>query len=1022
MEEHMESTFCYDWVKNPEIFAVNRLEPHSDHHYYQTEMDREQQIEQFRYSLNGLWHVSFARNEKEAAAGFEKEEFDYSGFASILVPAELELEGYGYPHYVNVKYPWDGHEELVPGEIPERYNPVATYIKETEIPFESDAPVFLSFQGVESAFALWVNGQFIGYSEDSFTPAEFDITKVRKEGKNRIVVRVYKYSSGSWLEDQDFWRMSGIFRDVYLYTIPTIHIRDLFVKTLFPEGFGTSLLSISFDIIGQQDGAITFSLQNKERQIVAAAKLDKSSSDTISFLVEQPTLWSAEQPYLYTLIINVYNKEGNLLETIPQKIGFRQFEIKDGLMHLNGQRIVFCGVNRHEFSNVHGHAVTKEEMCWDVRTMKQNNINAVRTSHYPNDSYFYELCDEYGLYVIDETNLETHGTWSNVADTISDETIADHIEQVLPNDRKEWRENCLDRANSMIERDKNHACILIWSCGNESYGGETIFAMSELFRKRDCTRLVHYEGIVHDKRFPDTSDMQSYMYPSAEQIKHYLAEQPNKPLICCEYTHAMGNSNGAMHKYTELAKTHKRYQGGFIWDFIDQSFLKKNRYGQDFLAYGGDFKDYPTDYNFCVNGIIFGDRTLSPKVAEVKYNYQPFDIRVTKEHISITNLCLFLNLSAYDVIVELQRDGSFIKKELLSEIETKPGQMIQIQQPIDLTHEVQAGEYIITVFICLKEDTIWAKKGHIIAFGQEVVKQITKQEQVEYKEVSLIKGNSTIGVKGEGFCVLFTKDKGLISYQYQGREMLSDFVRPNFWRAPTDNDYGCHMPADLSIWKIESLYAAFRYLDSTIESNEAKICFETQFVTPNTMKLEKMSLYITYYITGDGQIRIVMDYEGKKGLPDLPEFGLLLKMPAEYNQFLWYGKGPEENYSDRNRGTKLGLYQKNVLDNVTPYVIPQECGTYTQVRFGKVIDEAQRGLAIKAISSPFSFNVLPYTPHELEEALHPYELPPVHHTVIRISFAQMGVGGDDSWGANVHKEYCIKAERNIHFEFCIKGI
>ena len=610
--------FDYQKVKDPRYFQEGRMEAHSDHPYYASAEDAEEKVCVFTESLNGLWKFHYARNYNSAIQGFETEEYNCRNWEDIRVPAHIQMEGYDVPQYANTQYPWEGHEEIQPGEIPENFNPVASYVKYFEVPEHMKGRrLFISFQGAESGLVLWLNGHFVGYSEDTFTPSEFELTEYVKEGENKLAAQVFKWTSSSWCEDQDFYRFSGIYRDVYLYTVPDVHIRDLRIRAIPDETLTRGTLEIRTEAWGQ--GKALVCLSKDGRTFEGEYDLDKGG---LTMEIENPAMWSAEEPQLYDLTIQIYDQDGNLQEYIPERVGFRRFEIKDHVMTLNGKRIVFKGVNRHEFSSVSGRHVSEEELIKDLKTMKQNNINAIRTCHYPDASPLYRLCDEYGLYLIDETNLESHGSWDTVEET-------GDISGVVPCDRPEWLDMMLDRANSMYQRDKNHPAVLIWSCGNESFGGKDIFEMSQFFRREDPTRLVHYEGVFHDRRYNDTSDIESQMYTSVENIKKFLEKDRSKPFICCEYTHAMGNSCGAMYKYTDLTDTEPLYQGGFIWDYIDQTLYKKDRYGKEFQAYGGDFGERPTDYEFSANGIAHGgERNPSPKMQEVKFNYQNITVQV----------------------------------------------------------------------------------------------------------------------------------------------------------------------------------------------------------------------------------------------------------------------------------------------------------------------------------------------------------------------------------------------------------
>ena len=789
-------TFNYDLVKDPTYFNDNRVAAHSDHKYYASVEAMEQDVDNFRHSLNGLWKFHYAKNYNSTIPGFEKTEYCCKSWDDIRVPAHIQMEGYDVPQYANVQYPWEGREEVELGQIPERFNPVASYVKYFEVPEEMEGKkVFISFQGAESGIAVWLNGNFVGYSEDTFTPSEFELTPYLKEGENKLAAQVFKWTSSSWCEDQDFFRFSGIYRDVYLYAIPEVHVSDVKIQTLLDDTFTKADLVIDTKATKAGKVKITLSKDGKELQSVEETLAEESQ---YVMKVEKPELWSAESPVLYDLLLEVMDENGQVTEVIPQRVGFRRFEMKDSIMMLNGKRIVFKGVNRHEFSSVSGRVVSREELIKDLVTMKQNNINAIRTCHYPDAVGIYELCDEYGIYMIAECNMESHGSWDISAEQTGD------FSKVVPCDRPEWMDMMLDRVNSMYQRDKNHPAILIWSCGNESFGGKVIYEMSQLYRKMDPNRLVHYEGVCHDRRYNDTSDMESQMYPSVEAIQEFLEKDRSKPFICCEYTHAMGNSCGGMHKYTDLTDTEPSYQGGFIWDYIDQSIYKKDRYGKEFQAYGGDFNDRPCDYNFSGNGIAYGgERDASPKMQDVKYNYQNISVKVDKDQATIINKNLFINTDTYDCFVVLAKDGKEIKEVPM---ETHVAALSEETVTLPIPVQTLPGEYAVTVSFRLKEDTVWAKRGHEVAFGQGVYKVEAPAKAVKPARFEVIRSGHDFGVRGENFDVLFSYlNGGLASYRYGGVEMIQMIPRPNFWRAPVDNDNGSLMQMRCGQWKLASM-------------------------------------------------------------------------------------------------------------------------------------------------------------------------------------------------------------------------
>lgn len=1013
--------FDYSKVRDPRFFKENVLPARAALTPYASEAEAAQGESSLILSLDGVWKFSYAVNMESAIPGFERADYDCGPWADIRVPAHIQMEGYDIPQYANTQYPWDGREELVPGQIPERFNPVASYVKYFTLPAHMQGmEIRVVFEGAESGMALWCNGAYVGYSEDSFTPSAFDLTPYLKEGENKLAAQVFKWTSSSWCEDQDFYRFSGIYRSVYLYAVPRVHVEDLTIRTPF-DGGGFEQAKVSVRCAVKGEGTCRFRLREGERTLFEKTF---SASDEIAFEepVSSPRLWSAEDPFLYELDV-LCEEAAGVTEYVSQPVGFRKFEMKDRRMLLNGKRIVFKGANRHDFSSVSGRHVPHEELLQDIVTMKRHNINAIRTSHYPDDERLYELCDRYGLYLIAESNLETHGTWNAYGQGKKD------VSFLLPDDKEEWREMLFDRINSCYQRDKNHPAILIWSVGNESYGGKTIYEMSELFRRLDDSRLVHYEGVFYDRRYNDSSDMESRMYAKVADIQEYLERDGQKPFICCEYAHAMGNSCGALHKYTELAdQENSGYQGGFIWDYVDQSIYKKDRYGKWFLAYGGDFGERPTDYQFSGNGIVYGgERLPSPKMQEVKYLYQNIAVTVEKDKFTVWNKHLFVGTGAYLCRAELLRDGVTLQEKRLTDIDVAPGEKREFSQPFALP--AAPGEYAVTISFCLKEDSLWAQAGHEVAFGQAVIGKVAAREAAEEKPYTLIRGNDNIGVRGAHFDALFSEAGGLTSFRYAGKELIEAIPRPNFWRAPTDNDEGNNMMGRQGQWKLASLYAngrasGQRYSDANEGFTNPKVVQEKDYVNltytyylPTT---PAASCQLNYQVHGDGRIVATLSYDPVEGLPDMPEFGVLFKFNADYDRLEWYGNGPEETYADRRHGAKLGLYRNLVADNLAAYLVPQECGNKTGVRFAKVMDKKGRGILFSG--EELNFSALPYTPHELENAKHAYELPPVHYTVVRVSCAQMGVGGDDSWGAPVHPEYHLPVGERMQFSFTFQGI
>ena len=1010
-EKEPMKQFDYAMVKDPEYFRDGRLDAHSDHVYYASEEEAVDRETSYRESLNGLWKFQYARNYESAIPGFEAEEYNCKDWEDIYVPAHIQMEGYDVPQYANVQYPWEGHEEINPGEIPTHFNPTASYVKYFTVPEQMQGKrLFISFQGAESGLALWLNGKFVGYSEDSFTPSEFELTEYVKEGENKLAAQVFKWTASSWCEDQDFYRFSGIYRDVYLYTVPEVHVNDLRIRAI-PD---VSLASADFELTTKTWGKGQLKIVlSKEGNVVLEDVKEISDEDTFSWKVDAPVLWSAEDPQLYDLELTVSDENGNVQEIIPQKVGFRRFEMKDGIMTLNGKRIVFKGVNRHEFSSVTGRHVSEEELRKDLTTMKLNNINAIRTCHYPDMSKIYELCDEYGLYMIDETNLESHGSW-DVAEMTKDFTYT------VPYNKPEWLGMMLDRANSMYQRDKNHPAILIWSCGNESFGGKDIFEMSQLFRSEDPTRLVHYEGVFHDRSYNDTSDMESQMYPSVEAIKEFLAKDNSKPFICCEYTHAMGNSCGAMHKYTDLTDTEPKYQGGFIWDFVDQSCHWKNKDGVNIYGYGGDFNKYDaSDNNFNDNGLISPDRVPNPHAYEVAYFYQdiwttPADL--AKGEINIFNEYFFRDLSAYYMEWQLLANGEVVQTGIVSDLKVAPQQTVKVQIPFDVKNICPCKELLLNVSYKLKAAETLLPAGTTIAYDQLSIRDYKAPElKLENQQASNIpvivpsildNDRNYLIVKGENFSMDFNKHNGyLCRYDVNGMQMMEDgsALTPNFWRAPTDNDFGAGLQHKYAAWKNPEL--KLTSLKHAIENDQAVVRAEYD------MKSIGGTLSLTYTINNKGAVKVTqkMVADKSKKVSEMFRFGMQMRMPVNFNEVEYYGRGPGENYADRNHGAMLGKYRQTVEEQFYPYIRPQETGTKTDIRWWRLLNISGNGLQFIS-DAPFSASALNYTIESLDDGdgkdqRHSPEVEKADFTNFCIDKAQAGLACVNSWGAIPLEKY-----------------
>lgn len=1016
----MEREIIKKHLSDPTFFQEHRLEPVSDHKWYQTEEEALQKKEmKLCYSLNGPWKFLYVPNPDCVPENFEKPDFSCEGWNEIPVPSHMELQGYGRPHYTDTDYPWDGIEQVAPHTIPMHFNPTGCYVKRFSLPeYMKGNRTIIRFDGVETAFHCWLNGHYIGYSEDSYTPACFDITDFIQQ-HNKLAVEVSRFSSGSWLEDQDFWRMGGIMRSVSILSIPSLHISDLEVHTDLNESFTSAHLHVRFSLSGQipEDAEVTWKLYDgrirmeeqtqPEREIPILSGKEHLSEKifTIDSDIQKVKCWSAELPYLYRLLLLIHTKDGKIIEAVSQDIGFRKVEIRDSILWFNGKRLRIYGVNRHEFSAVKGRAIGKEEMEWDIRFLKRNNFNAVRTSHYPNQSYWYELCDRFGLYIMDETNLETHGTWH-----------MRNFEHTLPGDDPDWHDAVLSRAKAMLERDKNHPCIFSWSVGNESWSGQNLYDISEYFRTRDASRPVHYENVCHDRKWSKTTDFESRMYATPDEAEAYLKDKPQKPYLLCEYSHAMGNSCGNLSEYTDLFDRYPQYCGGFIWDYIDQALYQTDPFGKTYLAYGGDFGDRPTNYNFCTNGLICADRSISPKMQEVRYLYQPYQLIPKKDGIQIRSLQLFEDGENYTVNWDIRKNGLLIKSGSL-DLSIHPAETIFL--PADLSIPMESGEYVRTASLVLKKELPYAKKGEELCFGQSI-ERIAKSDTISDKKnqeiLQTVNGDSSFSVKGEGFRIIFQKATGkIVSFQIHGKELVYDpvnTVKPEFWRAPTDNDEGFKMKEKCAFWKTASLYPSVKQVTISQDSDYA-------YVTTEYELGKEASCTITYKVNALGTIEIIETYHGSSGLPPMPCFGLSWKLPLDFSHTEWYGNGPDETYRDRMKGGRLSIYNTTPFSSISPYVVPQECGNHTETRWVSITDAEGTGICAES-DIPFEFSVLPYTCHEMESARHLYELPRPYATVIRLLEAQTGVGGDNSWGAWAHAPFVLQGSADRTFQMRIR--
>ncbi|MDR1808599.1 MAG: DUF4981 domain-containing protein [Propionibacteriaceae bacterium] len=996
-------TFDFARTADPTYFRDRRLDAHSDHRWFASADEARSGVSSFEQSLNGVWQFHYAENPALAPTGFEAPAFDVTGWADIPVPSHIQLEGWDRPQYCNIQYPWDGHEALEPAALPSRFNPVASYVRDFTLdrPLGEGERLTVTFDGAESALAVWLNGAFAGYAEDSFTPSEFDVTDLLVAGENRLAAQVVKWSGAAWIEDQDFYRFSGIFRDVTLRRRPAVHAEDVAVGVEVAEDFSEAVVTVLVKLTGP-----------------GTATIDPEGQSPLTLTIPQPHLWSPDDPYLHDVTVVVADAAGHTTELIPLKIGVRRAGIEDGVFRLNGRRVVFHGVNRHEFG-LNGRVMSRAQTEADVQAMKRANINAVRTCHYPNNSFLYELCDRYGLMVIDEVNLESHSLWDRISR--GDWTV----DQALPGDRPEWRAALLDRAASLYERDKNHPSVVIWSCGNESFGGTNLLAVHDYFHAVDPGRPVQYEGVTWDPRYPDTTDFYSQMYTPAAEIEAFLRRHRDKPFLLQEFAHAMGNSCGAVDKYLDLAEREPLFQGGFVWDFADQAVLLRDPAGRPYFGYGGDCGDRPHDAEFCGNGLFFADHSPSPKVQEFRYLYRDLRSAVTRKTVTVDNRYFATPSSAFDCVVTLAQEGEILAETVLA-TDVPPG--ATATYPLPVTVPDRPGEYTVDVSFRLKAATAWAEAGYEVAWEQavfEVPGVATGPDTAAAP--TLVRATHNIGVQAPGWEALFARGPaGLISYRCgptpgTAREFLRTPPQPNFWHAPTSNEQGWGMPARDGQWLLASRYPRLApgvAPNPAVSLADGAVVVAYRYALPSAPPSD---CDVTYRVTGDGRVEVTLAVRPGATLPDPPEFGFLLTLDPCYHHLAWYGEGPEECYADRRNGARLGVYEADVRDQLTPYLRPQEAGSHTGVRWAAVTDDDGVGLLFEA-AEPMEFSALPWTPFEIEHARHAVDLPPIYQTVLRPAWRRRGVGGDNSWGAQTHPEYRLPTGEELVFRFSFRGI
>ena len=1024
--------YLHEW-ENPKVVEENKELPHASfipHPSRESALKSEFYESPWKLSLNGNWKFKLVKNPSQVPEDFYKPDFDDSSWDAIPVPSNWQMLGYDKPIYVNVRYPFPANPPYVPLDD----NPTGLYRRwfKFDVKNLKGKRAFIVFEGVDSAFYLWVNGHFVGYSQDSRVPAEFDITPYIHDGDNLIATMVLRWSDGSYLEDQDMWRLSGIFRDVYLYLASEVHIRDFFVKTLFDKEYKDADLEVlvkvrNYSEEAKEDISITLELFDAEgrpvftdplRKVIESLRPGEEVYLTFRRRVPEPRKWSAEDPYLYKLLITLMDRDGDVLEAVSTHVGFRQVEIRNGQILINGVPVLLKGVNRHEHDDVRGHAITIESMIKDIKLMKRLNFNAVRTSHYPNHPYWYYLCDKYGIYLIDEANIECHGLvkmWR--AGLILTNEPANNIE---------WLNAFMERCVRMVERDKNHPSVIMWSLGNESGYGPNHEVMAAWIHRYDPTRPVHYEGAIHVRQgVPKAVDVLSVMYPSIDRlIKLATDPRDDRPVIMCEYAHSMGNSTGNLKEYWDVIRSHRRLCGGFIWDWVDQGLLKEED-GVKYWAYGGDFGDEPNDGNFCINGIVWPDRTLQPAVWECKKVQQPVEaepIDLENGEVRIFNRYDFTRLDeAVEIWWELKADGKILQQGKIPAPPIKPHDSAVIRIPYERPDLRPGTEYWLILRYKQAKDTPWAEKGYEVGWTQfklpfkapEVEPiDVTKEPPLKVKE-----DDKVVKIVGENFVVTFDKSSASMTYAYKGDLLIKGLSLLEVWRAPTDND-AARMARE---W--------FKFGLDRIEHRVEEV--RVAQLTPHVVQLELRlsssargvdagfdSRYrLLFYSNGD--IYISSRINPDERLPPLPRVGFMLQVPGKYRYITWYGRGPHENYQDRKQGAMVDVYSGTVEEQYVPYIKPQENGNKTDVRWVTLRDED--GWGLMAVGMPImEVSAHYFTAHDLTKAKHTHELKKREDIYLHLDYRQRGLGGA-SCGPDTLPQYEIYPEP-IFFEVIIRPV
>lgn len=1008
----------HDEWKNPEINAVNRAPMHTNYFAYSSSEEAakaDKENSSNFMTLNGIWKFNWVKNADARPTDFYRTDYNDKGWGQMKVPGVWEMNGYGDPIYVNVGYAWRSQYKNNPPYVPIENNHVGSYRKEIIIPAEwSEKEIFAHFGSVTSNMYLWVNGKYVGYSEDSKLEAEFNLTKYLKPGKNLIAFQVFRWCDGTYLEDQDFFRYSGVGRNCYLYSRNKKYIQDIRVTPDLDSNYTNGTLNVALNLNGS--GTVELNLTDPAGKSVATAQVNGNGQKSVVMDVSNPEKWTAETPNLYTLTATLKNGS-NTLEVIPVKVGFRKIELKGGQILVNGQPVLFKGADRHEMDPDGGYVVSRERMLQDILRMKQLNINAVRTCHYPDDNLWYDLCDQYGIYVVAEANIESHGMG------YGKETLAKN---------PSYKKAHMERNQRNVQRGYNHPSIIFWSLGNEAGYGPNFEQCYTWIKNEDKTRAVQYEQAGTN----EFTDIFCPMYYDYDACKKYSEGNIDKPLIQCEYAHAMGNSQGGFKEYWDLIRKYPKYQGGFIWDFVDQSNHWKNKDGIDIYGYGGDFNKYDaSDNNFNDNGLIGPDRRPNPHAHEVGYFYQsiwttPGDL--SKGEIKVYNENFFRDLSAYYMEWQLLANGEVMQTGVVQDLNVAPQQTATLKLNLNTEKICPCKELLLNVTYKLKAAETLMPAGSTVAYDQLTIRPYTAKA-LELKNqkasnldivVPVIKDNdhNYLIVEGENFIIEFNKHNGYLSrYEADGMQLLNPGAQltPNFWRAPTDNDYGAGLQHRYAVWKNPGL--KLTSLKQSIENEQAIVQAEYE------MKAVKGKLFLTYVINNEGAVKVTQKMEAGKEekVSDMFRFGMQMQMPENFNEVEYYGRGPVENYADRNHSTLIGKYRQTVAEQFYPYIRPQETGTKTDLRWWRVLNISGNGLQFVG-DAPFSASALNYSIESLDDGVqkdqrHSPEVAKAPFTNLCIDKVQMGLGCVNSWGTLPLEKYRVPYQ-DYEFSFILTPV